>query len=149
MDDKEIIQMYWDRNQDAVLATAEKYGAYCSAISLNILGDLEDAKECVNDTYLRAWNSIPPQKPEKLSAYLGKIVRNISFDLYKKNRALKRGGCQIPLVLDELSEVITDSHLTEDEWNRKELLRLINEFLSDISSKKGKYLYAGIGMQTA
>ena len=87
MDDKVIVQMYLDRDENAILKTKEKYEAYCYAISNNILGNYEDAQECVNDTYLRVWNSIPPQKPVRLSTYLGKIVRNLSFDKYMRNSA--------------------------------------------------------------
>lgn len=102
MDDKSIVQLYWSRDEKAISATAEKYGAYCQTIANNILGNTEDAKECVNDTYLNAWNSIPPHRPENLATYLGKITRNLSFNRYKKNRAKKRSGGQIPLILEEL-----------------------------------------------
>lgn len=89
MDDSTIVQMYWDRNEKAIAATSEKYGSYCLSIAGSILGNQEDAEECVSDAYLNAWNSIPPNRPERLSTYLGKIVRNLSFNLYKKNRAGK------------------------------------------------------------
>lgn len=136
MHDKEIIQMYWDRNEEAIAATSEKYGSYCQAIAMNILGNWEDARECVNDTYLNTWNSIPPQRPQMLSAYLGKIVRNLSFNLYKKNRAEKRGGGQMPLILDEISEMISDFHVPEKEWHKRELIQAINAFLSGLTRKK-------------
>ena len=99
---------------------------------------MEDAQECVNDTYLNTWNSIPPQRPKMLSTYLGKITRNLSFNLYKKNKAKKRGGSQIPLVLDELAEIISDSANPEEEWDRKEIVEVINSFLSSIPSDKRK-----------
>ena len=98
MDDEEIIRLYWDRNEQAIPATADKYGNYCTSIAKNILGNCEDAEECVNDTYLHAWNAIPPHRPNRLSAFLGKIVRNISFNRYKRNRADKRGGGQTAMV---------------------------------------------------
>lgn len=138
MDDNKILQLYWDRDEKAISATSQKYGSYCQSIARNILGNVEDAKECVNDTYLNAWNSIPPQRPKMLSAYLGKITRNLSFNLYKKNKAEKRGGSQIPLVLDELSEVISTSTNLEEDWNRKEIVEAINSFLSSIPAEKRK-----------
>lgn len=138
MDDNKILQLYWDRDEKAISATSQKYGSYCQSIAGNILGNLEDAQECVNDTYLNAWNSIPPQRPKMLSTYLGKITRNLSFNLYKKNKAEKRGGSQIPLVLDELSEVISTSTNPEEDWNRKEIVEAINSFLSSIPAEKRK-----------
>ena len=123
MDDNTIIQHYWDRDERALTETAEKYGTYCCSIAENILSDREDAKECVNDTYLRAWNTIPPQRPKVLPAFIGRIVRNIAFDLYRKMNASKRGGGQVPLVLDELEECIPDRmqqhlQLLFRNWNR-------------------------------
>ena len=82
MEDDKIVQLYWDRDETAIAATSDKYGAYCLSISRNILGNNEDAQECVNDTYLKAWNTIPPHRPAMLSTFLGKITRNLSFDRY-------------------------------------------------------------------
>lgn len=138
MDDNKILQLYWDRDEKAISATSKKYGSYCQSIARNILGNVEDAQECVNDTYLNAWNSIPPQRPKMLSTYLGKITRNLSFNLYKKNKAEKRGGSQIPLVLDELAEVSSTAANPEGEWNRKEIVEAINSFLSSIPTEKRK-----------
>ena len=101
MDDKVIVQMYLDRDENAILKTKEKYEAYCYAISNNILGNYEDAQECVNDTYLRVWNSIPQQKPVRLSTYLGKIVRNLSKDRKKQNTATKTTTRQTKLNIQE------------------------------------------------
>lgn len=81
MEDSQIIDLYFRRDEAAISETAAKYGAFCHGIALNVLSNNADADECVNDTYLRAWNSIPPQKPEKLGAWLGKVVRNVAFDL--------------------------------------------------------------------
>ena len=138
MDDSTIVQMYWDRNEKAIAATSEKYGSYCLSIAGSILGNQEDAEECVSDAYLNAWNSIPPNRPERLSTYLGKIVRNLSFNLYKKNKAGKRGFGQVAVVLDELSEVIADSKRPEEEWDCKVLSETINSFLSDLPAEKRK-----------
>ncbi|MBE6541007.1 MAG: sigma-70 family RNA polymerase sigma factor [Ruminococcaceae bacterium] len=136
MDDVKIVRLYWDRNEDAIPATAEKYGSYCTSIAKNILGNEEDAEECVNDTYLNAWNSIPPHRPSILSAFLGKITRNLSFNRYKHNSADKRGGGELPAVLDELSELVFDSNNVEQELNTKELANAIDKFLDTLSPKK-------------
>lgn len=138
MDDKAIVQMYWDRDENAISVTSEKYGSYCLSIAKNILYNLEDAEECVNDAYMSTWNSIPTNRPSVLSTYLGKIVRNLSFNLYKKNKAWKRGSGNIDLVLDELSELITDSSKTEDELDCKLLSVAINSFLSGLPAEKRK-----------
>lgn len=136
MEDNAIVQLYWDRDEKAISATAEKYGAYCLSIAGNILGNTEDALECVNAAYLSAWNSIPPNRPERFCAYLGKIVRNLSFNLYKKDRAAKRGNGQVTLVLDELSELVSASCSPEEEWNRKQLAEAINAFLAELPAEK-------------
>ena len=96
MEDQKIVQLYWDRNEQAIPETSTKYGAYCASIAKNILGSNEDAEECVNDTYLNAWNSMPPHKPNILSTFLGKITRNLSLNRAKHNAADKRGGGQLP-----------------------------------------------------
>ena len=136
MEDGQIVQLYWDRDESAILATAEKYGAYCLRITSNILINAEDAQECVNDTYLNAWNAIPPHRPSVLSTFLGKIARNIAFNRYKHNAADKRGGGEIADVLDELEECISGIDYVEQEINRKELIKDINAFLETLPQKK-------------
>lgn len=136
MEDKEIIGLYLDRNEQAIAATSEKYGSYCKSISMNILKNDEDAEECVNDTYMKTWNAIPPQIPLIFSAFLGKIVRNISFNRYRQNNSQKRGGSEMPLILDELGEIVSDKESVESELDNKELLQTINAFLGSISDYK-------------
>ena len=102
MDDHQIIDLYWNRSQEALTATAEKYGRYCQAIACRILGSREDGEECVNDAYLRAWNAIPPQRPDSLAAFLGAVTRNLALDRYRSAAAEKRGAGQTALVLEEL-----------------------------------------------
>ena len=85
MEDNQIVQLYWDRDERAIKYTQQKYGNYCKSIAKNILGNLEDAEECVNDTFINAWNAMPPHRPGILSTFLGKITRNISFNRYKHN----------------------------------------------------------------
>lgn len=104
MEDHQIVELYWQRNADAISETADKYGDYCFAIAENILHNAEDSEECVNDTWLRAWNAIPPQKPAVLRMFLAKITRNLSFDRFHARNAEKRGGGEMALVLDELGE---------------------------------------------
>lgn len=136
MDDNSIIQMYWDRNDQAIRATSEKYGHYCKAIAKNILNNEEDAQECVNDTYLNAWNSMPSHWPEQLATFLGKITRNISFNKYKHNHAEKRGSGEIVLVLDELSDCVSDTDNVEQIIDRQELIKAINTFARSLSTEK-------------
>lgn len=136
MDDAKIVQLYWDRNEEAIPVTANKYGNYCTSIARNILGNYEDAEECVNDTYLNAWNSMPPHRPGVLSAFLGKIVRNLSLNRYKHNSADKRGGSQTGVVLDEIGEFVSGADDVEQEIDRRELIRAIDTFLSTLTPKK-------------
>lgn len=118
MEDSKIIELYWDRSEQAISETSHKYGRYCHYIAYTILHNDKDSEECVNDTYLRAWNSIPPKRPRKLQTFLGKITRNLSLNKWEKLSAEKRGAGQISLVLDELAECIPGEegveHIAED-----------------------------------
>lgn len=136
MDDNGIIQLYWDRNDQAISATSEKYGHYCKAIAKNILSNEEDAEECVNDTYLNAWNSMPTHWPEQLATFLGKITRNLSFNKYKHNHAKKRDGGEIILVLEELTDCVSDIDTVEQAIDRKELSKAINAFVKNLPVEK-------------
>lgn len=129
MDDSEIIELYFQRSEEAVTQTALKYGKYCCKIAYHILSSREDSEECVNDTYLAAWNTMPPRRPNILSAFLGKLTRYISLDRWKKRSAQKRGGGQVALSLEELEECISGGDDPEKEVDRKELLRYLNRFL--------------------
>lgn len=108
MHDKEIVALYWNRDESAITETSKRYGKYCFTIAFNILNNHEDAEECVNDTWMNAWKSIPPQRPNNLSTYLGKITRNLSFNRYKLVRAKKRGMGQIEIALSELEGCVPD-----------------------------------------
>ena len=136
MDDNKIVQLYFDRDERAISETASKYGSYCSSIARNILGNREDAEECVNDPYLNTWNSIPPHRPKLLSAFLGKIVRNLAFNRYKHNTAEKRGGGELPLVLDELAECVSGQDDVANAYLVKELVSAINDFLGTLPEDK-------------
>lgn len=129
MEDSAIIGLYWKRDDSAILHTQEKYGAYCLKISQNILDNLSDSEENVADTYLKLWNSIPPERPKHFSAYLGKIARNLAINRYKAKYAQKRLSNEFSASLDEL-DVCTPSNINvEDEVQIKELGRLISDFL--------------------
>ena len=132
MEDKAIIDLYWTRSENAISQTALKYGAYCYTIAFNILSKREDSEESVNDTYLAAWNTMPPKRPGILSAFLGKITRYISLDRWKRRSAAKRGGGQGPLALEELEECICGGEGPAGSLVRKQLLRSIESFLDKL-----------------
>lgn len=136
MNDDEIIQLYFERNQSAIAETSEKYGAYCKKISYNILYNEQDTEECVNDSYLKLWQAIPPKKPNCLRTYLGKLVRNISINKYEKDHAQKRGAGETDIILSELEECISSTSSIESEFDRKELTTAINNFLSTLKKEK-------------
>ena len=129
MDDKSIIELYWQRDEEAIRQTQLKYGRYCYAIAHNILRSREDAEECENDTYLDAWNSIPPERPSPMKTFLGAITRRCALDKYRKNTAQKRGGGDIPLPLSELEECISSGKSIDDEISEEELARALSAFL--------------------
>ena len=114
MKDSEIIALFFAREETAIDETSLKYGRLLQSIAYNILADFQDSEECVSDTYLQAWNSIPPQKPESLSAYLGRIVRNLAINVWHKNRAQKRYN-PADVMLDELGDIIPAAATVEEE----------------------------------
>lgn len=136
MEDHAIIALFWAREERALEETAHKYGSFCRSIAYNILCNREDTEECVNDTWLRAWNSMPPQRPSILSSFLGKITRNLSLDRFKVSRAAKRGGGQLPLALDELGDCVSGGESVEDQLAMKELSRLLDRFLRDLPERE-------------
>ncbi len=136
MEDLQIVQLFLDRSEKAIEALSEKFGKYLNAIAFNVLSDKEDAEECVNDAYLRVWNSIPPQRPGCLKAFAGKITRNLALDLLDKKNALKRGGSRINIALDELSEVVGNSSDPLENLQMQELTKCLNDFLEALPSDK-------------
>ncbi|MCQ2537767.1 MAG: RNA polymerase sigma factor [Lachnospiraceae bacterium] len=130
MQDNQIVDLYWQRNEQAISETQVKYGAYLKKISYNILFNEEDSMECVNDTYLKAWNSMPPHRPAMLSTFLGKLNRNLAINKYNSNHAEKRGGGEFDLSLEELDECIPAKQ-RDDEPSMEELTRAINSFLHE------------------
>lgn len=133
MEDQAIIELYWARDEQAIRETEQKYGAYCRSIAHGILRSRQDAEECVNDTWLRAWNAIPPQRPFVLRAFLGKITRNLSLQVWERTRAQKRGGGQLPLVLEELEDCFSDG--PELLLEAAELSRLLDRFVHTLPEK--------------
>ena len=136
MDDAKIVRLYWERDERAIAETDAKYGPYCTSIAQNILGNPEDAEECVSDTWLGAWNAMPPHRPRMLSTFLGKITRNLSLNRYQHDRAEKRGGGELPAVLEELAEVVSGRDDPQQTLDERELLRVIEGFLDTLSPKK-------------
>lgn len=131
MRDEEIIELYWNRSEDALAQTADKYGHFLTGISYRILYNAEDTEECVNDTYLHAWNSMPPHKPSKLQVFLGAIVRNLSLDCYREKHAKKRVPTQMVTLLSELEEVVPTASTVEKEYENKEIAAYISNFLKE------------------
>ena len=136
MDDRKIIDLYWRRSETAIGETANKYARYCHSISFNILHDMEDAEECVNDTYLRAWNAMPPQRPNILAVFLGKITRNLSLDRFRNYSAGKRGFAQTTLALSELAECVSFTASVEQTMDDTELAEVLNRFLKSLPKQK-------------
>lgn len=125
MQDNDIIELYFARDERAIAATSEKYGGYCYSIVMNILSDPQDAEECVNDTWLRAWCAIPPTRPNALRVFLGKITRNLALDRYKARTAEKRAGGEFAMSLEELGECVGQM----DETETREIGASISRFL--------------------
>ena len=133
MEDKEIVNLYWQRSDLAISETNQKYGRYCHTIAYHICGTEEDAEECVNDTWFRAWNLMPDQRPSVLSVFLGRITRNFAIDRIKTKNRLKRGGGEGVLALDELEECIPGGTNPEQALEEKELEKAIGRFISKLS----------------
>ena len=139
MEDSQIVELYWQKNANAISETADKYGMYCFTIADNILHSAEDSEECVNDTWLRAWNAIPPQKPDVLRIFLARITRNLAFNRFNARNAQKRGGGEIALVLDELGECLGGAD-TEAAYEAKELRQCIRRFVRSLPEREGNVL---------
>ena len=138
MDDTQIVELYWARKESAIEETEVKYGSYCRSIALNILHNPEDAAESVNDTWMDAWNSMPPHRPSVLSTFLGKLTRRISIDKWRRLTAKKRGDGQLPLVLAELEDCISDGKSIEEETERKLLAEVIATFVKSLPETEQK-----------
>ncbi|MBQ9911225.1 MAG: RNA polymerase sigma factor [Lachnospiraceae bacterium] len=147
MSDAELVRRLWEKDEQALSLVQQQYGSYCRSIAQRILGNARDAEECVNDALLKTWSSIPPNSPDSLKAYIGRITRNLSFNLYQKQRAEKRGGSGFETVLDELAECIPGGREPEEEVLMNELSSEIDRFLSSLPKEKrmlfvSRYFYA-------
>ena len=131
MEDSVIVDLYWARSQQAIAESEKKYGSYCHAIAWRILEREEDAEECVNDTWLRAGNAMPPQRPGILSAFFAKLTRNLSLDRWRRARAAKRGGNQVEVALQELEDCLSDRRRPDEALEAEETAALIGAFLRE------------------
>ena len=138
MEDEKIVDLYWRRDENAIRETAGKYGGYCRTVAWHILEDEQDAEECVSDTWMRAWNSMPTNRPRLLAPYLGKLTRWISLSRLRERKSLKRGGGELPLVLDELAEVVPSGEDVEKRLEMKELAQAVRAFLGRIDETQAQ-----------
>lgn len=134
MTDEKIIALYFSRDESAIAETADKYGRMLTSVSYGILSSIPDAEECVNDTYLRTWNTVPPTRPRSLSSFLTKIVRNLSIDRYRKNRGIAEMNASV--LIDELSECIPDGD--GDPTEELALSLAINSFIGSLAKRERK-----------
>ena len=136
MEDNQIIRLYCERSEEAIRQTAAKYGNYCHTIAYNILHNLEDSEECVNDTYWKAWGIIPPRRPKRLAAFLGKITRNLSLDRYRCYTAEKRGNGEMAVALEELGECVSSMENLDAHADEMVLTEILNRFLESLSAEQ-------------
>lgn len=136
MNDREIVNLYWQRSEQAITETAQKYGRYCQIIAYNILENSEDAEECVNDTWMSAWNAMPDKRPERLSPFLARITRNFALTRVVRRRAKKRGGGEVALALEELDECLAADCDLEKELEDRELSRVIDAFIGQLGEEE-------------
>lgn len=133
MEDREIIELYWQRSQEAIGQTDIKYGGMCRGISYNILANHEDSEECVSDTYLALWQRLPPERPGYFRTFIAAIVRNLSLKCLRKRRSIKRGGGEAVLALEELDQCLASECSVEKSYEYKELTAAIENFLRSLS----------------
>lgn len=133
MEDSGIVELFFSRSERAIEETDKKYGGYCYSIAYNILANREDSEESVSDTYLSVWNAIPPRKPVSLTPFLGKIVRHISIDKWRKRNTYKRGGGEMTIALEELQECVASNENIEKQYEQKELICQVRSFVTGLS----------------
>ena len=132
MKDEEILRLYRQRDEQAIAETQKRYGALCYTIACNVLRDRGDAEECVNDTWRRAWDRIPPDEPQSMAAYLGRVTRNLALNRLQKQNRLKRGGGEMTLIWEELAELIPAGENPETQWARQAFGRVLDDFLREL-----------------
>lgn len=136
MNDIEIVNLYWQRSEQAITETENKYGRYCKIIAYNILGNSEDSEECVNDTWMSAWNAMPDKRPERLSPFLSRITRNFALTKIVRRAAKKRGGGEAELALEELDECLSSGYNLEKEIEDRELSSAIDNFVGKLPKEE-------------
>ncbi|MBQ7435113.1 MAG: sigma-70 family RNA polymerase sigma factor [Oscillospiraceae bacterium] len=142
MEDSAIVELYWQRSDDAIAETERKYGRYCHRIAYNITASTEDAEECVNDTWLGAWNAMPDKRPSFLSAFLGRITRNLALNRLESRRSARRGGGEAALALDELSDCIPGQSNPQRRLEQKELEAAVDAFVGDLPETERRIFIA-------
>lgn len=138
MEDSEIVRMFLERNENAIKEAQQKYSKYCNSIAANILKNAEDAEHCVNEVYLAAWNSIPPNRPQSLATFLGRLTKNNAINSMKALLTEKRGKGEICLVFEELEECIPGENIVEQAFERRELECAVNDLLAKLSKSHRK-----------
>lgn len=142
MHDEKIVELYWQRSDEAIQETARKFSSYCHTIAYNILNDISDSEECVNDTWLAAWNSMPSNRPSKLAPYLGKITRNLALNIAFAQSRKKRVSKNLTLALDELDECVANDADLERAVELNELRAAIREFVSSLPEEERRFFLA-------
>lgn len=132
MEDRQIVELYWQRSERAIMETDRKYGRYCQSIAYAVCCDQQDAEECVNDTWLRAWNAMPDKRPSALGAFLGRITRNLAINLFERKTRLKRGGGQTVLALEELEDCIPGREDPQRQVELEELKAAVGRFTAGL-----------------
>ena len=154
MNDREIVNLYWQRSEQAISETEQKYGRYCHRIAYNILESSEDSEECVNDTWMSAWNAMPDKRPERLGPFLARITRNLALTKIVRRTAKKRGGGEAELALEELDECLSSGWQLEMEIETRELSRAIDAFIGKLPEKEqlvfvGRYWFVATERELA
>ena len=142
MEDRAIVDLYWQRSDRAISETEAKYGRYCRTVAFNLLNSIEDSEECVNDTWLRAWNLMPDKRPALLSAFLGGITRNLAISMYRRRTSKKRGGGETALALEELSGCIPSDADPQREYESREFARALGRFVSGLPETERRVFIA-------
>lgn len=135
VEDGQIVELYWARSERAIAETDARYGKYCCSIAYNILSSTEDSAECVNDTWLAAWRSMPPKRPSCLAAFLGRLTRNLALNRWRSRRAEKRGGGQLTLALEELGGCAGARNEMEDVEVRTLIVSVLDRFLASLPKR--------------
>ncbi len=135
MNDRQIVELYWQRDEEAIRASSSRYGGYCRRIAGNILGDWQDVDECLSDTWVGAWNAMPPHRPSRLGLFLGKITRNLAWDTVRARTARKRGGGACTAALEELGECVPSVPGADQVVEDRELAEMVNRFLHTLGSR--------------